>query len=89
MPIYDFTCPRGHTREALRPVGTESVPCGCGSIATRVVVAPVAHQMARRWGSDFHVSREMRGALDEASGYKAEALAAMQEAESNGFRREN
>lgn len=88
MPLYEFRCTNGHTREALRPVGTPSVPCGCGATATRLAVSPIAYKVARRWGSDFRVTREMRAALDEASGYKAEALQAKDEAVANGFRRE-
>lgn len=36
MPLFDYTCPRGHVHELVRPLGTEGVPCPtCGQAATR------------------------------------------------------
>ena len=36
MPLYDYTCQRGHRQELIRPIGTEGVPCpACGGAAIR------------------------------------------------------
>lgn len=36
MPLYDYTCPDGHTHEFVRPLGTEAVACAtCRQEATR------------------------------------------------------
>lgn len=37
MPLYLYGCGDGHRSEALRPVGTESIPCPeCGAPTRRV-----------------------------------------------------
>lgn len=37
MPMYDFKCEEDHLSEALRPLGTQEIPCPtCGKVATKV-----------------------------------------------------
>lgn len=85
MPLYDFTCGREHVTEKLTDVSVERITCHCGQQAKRQSVYP--HASLRTWGSDFQVSREMRAAIDESIGYKHEAVAAMNEAVGNGWKR--
>ena len=85
MALYAFQCPLGHGFDRIAPMGTEATVCGqCGGNAKRVFAASFSE--GRRWASDFVVSASLRQAMDEASGYKAEALTAKHEAEANGFR---
>ena len=83
MPLYTFSC-GSHTAERLVPLGTETAPCVCGAAARRVFGMGVAIGGSKH-ASEFTLTPSMRAALDEATGYKNEAIQHKQEAESNGF----
>lgn len=38
MPIYSYQCPQGHIQEAIQPIGTEGIICGCGLRSSRLSV---------------------------------------------------
>lgn len=44
MPLHDFSCKNGHTRESYVPHGVDDVPCiVCGDVAVKVFLrAPMA-----------------------------------------------
>ena len=69
MPIYVYSCGQ-HETETIRPVGTDSIACGCGSQAQRrSVYAPSIGQKDIRYhGRDFiEASGEMAERADEMS----------------------
>lgn len=84
MPMYEFRCEDGHTHDRVAPVEKTSTVCHCGRNATRLSVYSFASP--RKWASEFQVPRDARAALDEATGYKHEALAAQTEAVGNGWK---
>lgn len=84
MPLYEFRCAAGHEHERLANVSVTSIECFCGQRAKRSAV--YQHASPRKWASEFDVSRSARAALDEATGYKREALSAMDEAVGNGWK---
>lgn len=84
MPLYVYSC-GPHTAERRVPVGTQSVSCECGAQARRVFGMGAALGGSKH-ASEFQLTSEMRSAMDEATGYKNEALRHKQEAEMNGFR---
>ena len=88
MPLYDFRCVRGHESERLVSMTTASVTCSCGQQAKRQSVYPFATGL-KDWGGEFRVPSDVRSAIDESNGYKAEAVAAMKEAVGNGWRNKN
>jgi hypothetical protein len=83
MPLYTFSCANGHSTERLAAMSVTGVACFCGDRAKRESV--YQHSTPRKWASDFQVPAEARAALDEATGYKREALQAKEEAVRNGF----
>lgn len=84
MPRYDFQCPQGHEFERMVVPVRTSIPCHCGANATRKSVYSFASP--RKWASEFQVPAAVRDALSEAHGYRLEAVAAKEEAVTNGWR---
>lgn len=82
MPLYTFSC-GSHKEEHVVPVGTQTVSCSCGGQSVRVfsMGAAIRHKNA----SEFVLSPDIRKDMDDATGYKREAIAAKREAEMNGF----
>ncbi len=84
MPLYEFVCGREHVTEKLADASVGRIPCHCGQQAKRRSV--YSHSSPRKFPSEFTVSASARAALDEATGYKREAVAAMNEAVANGWK---
>ncbi len=84
MPLYDYRCEEGHVTERLTSRDHEAIYCPCGKPAFRQSVYATASP--RRWASEISLPSGVRAALDEATGYKREALAAKAEAVANGFK---
>ena len=83
MPLYLFDC-GAHRRERLAPLGTDIIACDeCGASARRAFGGSIAIKHAS--ASETVLPKHIRDAIDEATGYKREAIAAKQEAEANGF----
>ena len=70
--------------ERLGNPSTEEVSCHCGQPAKRQSVYQTASP--RKYGSEFVMPASVRGAIDEAVGYKHEARAIIQEAVGNGWK---
>lgn len=84
MPLYDFRCVQGHESERLVSMSVETVTCRCGQPAKRQSVYATASPKA--WASEFQLPSSARAALDEATGWKREALKAKEEAVNNGWK---
>jgi hypothetical protein len=85
MPLYTFRCAFGHVTERLAPMNAPFWLCSCGEAAKRQAVYPITTGL-KDWGGDFHMPSDVRDAIEESNGYKAEAVAAMNEAVENGWK---
>jgi putative FmdB family regulatory protein len=65
MPLYDFTCPRGHTFERMVPLASfdDAQACECGEGARRLISAPrvLSDQIAPVRGADGKIHDSLRG----------------------------
>ena len=85
MPLYIFDCGE-HRQEQIARVGRSFSTCHCGEPSVRVFDLSAAQ--VHSYGSDFHMTRQMRDLRDEAIQWKHRAIKEKQEAEANGFRLE-
>lgn len=87
MPLYDFRCADGHVTERLAQFSTVSISCGeCEKEAVKQAVAAFSRPPRMEgWGSDFHWTKAMRDAHDEAAGRKREVQSIAREYIGNGF----
>lgn len=87
MPLYTYSCPDcGHRWDRVAGLEKVNDPCpNCPWLGYRESVYRITTGL-RDWGGDFDVPSDVRSAIDEAVGYKREAVAAMKEAVENGWK---